>query len=191
MITTIKGVLEAVGPDWVAVAIGGVSLRVSVPSSTVSELGPVGREVRLSTYLQVKDDGLTLFGFSSDEARRMFEMLLSISGVGPRSALNFLSAFATESLASAISSGDVEALSTVPGVGKKTASRIVLELRGKLEIEGIALPDVAGDGEVTAALMALGYTTAEARAAISGLTTDGDMPLEERVRMALQRMVTS
>lgn len=191
MITSVKGVLEAVGPDWVAVAIGGVSLRVSVPTSTVGELGPVGREVRLSTYLQVKDDGLALFGFSNDEARRMFEMLLSISGVGPRSALNFLSAFATESLASAISSGDVEALSRVPGVGKKMASRIVLELKGKLEIEGIALPDVADDGEVTAALMALGYTAAEARVAISGLTTDGDVPLEERVRMALQRMAIS
>ncbi len=187
MISSIKGILEATGPDWVVVAVGGVSLRVSVPSPTVEALGPTGGRVRLSTYLQVKEDGLSLFGFSSDEARRVFEMLLGISGVGPRSALTLLSAFSPESLASAIASGDVDALSRAPGLGRKTASRIVLELKGKLE-EWAVPSGVPGDDEAVVALMALGYTASEARAAVSGLSKEGDLPLEERVRMALQHL---
>ena len=187
MIAGVRGHLEAAGPDWVIVAVGGVSLKLFAPSSTIEGLGAIGGRVHLYTHLQVKEDDLSLYGFSSDEARSMFETLLSISRVGPRLALSLLSTFAPESLASAIASSDVDSLSRVPGLGRKTASRIVLELRGKLE-EWVAPLGIPAGDEAAAALMALGYSPAEVREAMSSLPKDGDPSLEERVRLALQRL---
>ena len=188
LISSITGTLEANGSDWVDVAVGGITLRVSVPSSTAERLGPKGERVRLFTSLQVRQDSLMLLGFASEEARVAFEALIGISGVGPRLALSISSWLAPESLAAAVSSGDVEALSAVPGVGKKTAGRIVLELKGKLDGEW-AMPAVSGaDTEVIGALTALGYTSAEAREAVASLAPGNGTSLEDRVLQALQRM---
>ncbi len=189
MISSLRGTLEAIGPDWIALAVGGVSLKVHVPSSTIETLGPVGTKVRLFTHLQVREDALNLYGFSSNEARSMFEVFLGIRGVGPRLALKLLSFFTPESLAATIASGDIDALSRIPGLGKKTASRIVLELKGKLD-EWALLSGAPADDETAAALIALGYGLAEVRDAISGLPSDGDTPLEERIRLALQRLAS-
>ena len=188
LISSIKGTLEGVGVDWADVAVGGVTFRASVPASTVERLGPIGNEVVLLTSLQVREDSITLFGFHSQEARLAFEALIGISGVGPRVALSVLSRFSPEALAMAVGSGDTTAFNRVPGVGKKTAGRIVLELKGKLEGEWAVPSMVGGDGEVIEALTSLGYTVSEAREAALSLSPDNSASLEEKVRQALQRL---
>ena len=143
MISSVKGTLEAKGPDWVDIAVGGVTLRLSVPAPTADELDSFGSVVSLFTSLQVREDSLNLYGFGSTEARSAFETLIGVNGIGPRVALSVLSRFTPDDLARAIESADTDAFATVPGIGKKTASRIVLELRGKLDISALA-PAVGG-----------------------------------------------
>ena len=187
MISSIQGTLEAIGPDWADVSVGGVTFRVNVPGSMVDQLGPRGSDVRMFTHLQVREDSLTLFGFITEEARLAFETLVGVNGVGPRLALAVLSRFAPDSLAVAVDSGDTDALSSVPGVGKKTASRILLELRGKLGLDwaGAASPERS---ELVDALTALGYTTSEAQTAASSVPSGDSLSLEDKLRIALQRM---
>ena len=176
---------------------GSVVLRAQVPSSTADALGNAGADVRLHTQLYIKDDLVVLYGFSSAEALHLFQVLNGVSGIGPRTALALLSRLGVGPLAEAVATGDVAALSRVPGVGRKSAGRLVLELRGKLPdldtADGTTLAQRGGDADVVAALMALGYTAGEARAAASadGKGTGAEdlpMPLEERVRRALQRL---
>ncbi|MFQ5861270.1 MAG: Holliday junction branch migration protein RuvA [Dehalococcoidia bacterium] len=190
MITGVRGVLEARGPDWVQVRVGGVLLQVYVPVTTTEELGLPGQQVELHTHLQVRDDTLVLYGFASPEGLHLFQMLTGVSGVGPRLALALLSAMRPEELAVTIAAGEVQNLSRVPGVGKRTAERIVLELSGRLAKEVAELPVAAGtgDGDVVAALMALGYSASEARQAAAAAGSPTDAALEERVRQALQRL---
>ena len=191
MIAAVKGTLEYRGDEWIVIQVGGaVSLRVFVPATTLEHLPPSGQQVHLYTHLHVREDELTLYGFATEEARRLFEMLLGVAGVGPKVALGVLSALNPEAVALAIASGDVDALSAAPGVGRKTAGRIILELRGKLEQEWgpIAVATASpGQSDVLRALLALGYTPGEARQALTG-EDRADLPLEERVRRALQRM---
>lgn len=191
MIVSVRGVLEAVGPDWVHLQIGGVTLQVFVPASAIGELGPIGSQLRLFTHLRLRDDQPFLYGFPTAPALEMFLILTSVTGVGPRLSLALLSALGAVGLHQAIVSGDVVALTSAPGVGRRTASRIVLELKGKLEGYQ-AGPDKSGfpardDAEVIAALTALGYSTNEARRAVSNLAQDPDQTLEDRVRLALQQ----
>ena len=190
MIRSVRGALEAVGPGWAIVNVGGVGLQVFVPATALTTLGPVGSQVSLHTHLAVREGDLTLYGFPTTEALRLFEMFLDVSGVGPRNALGLLSAMTPEALGHAIITEDIRTLSSAPGVGKKTAARIILEVRGKLE-ESWSTPApvaVGGDGDVLAALMALGYTGAEARTAMAALPADGSLTTEERVRQVLQSM---
>ena len=165
---------------------GGVTLRVSVPDPAA--LGRVGDRVHLFTTLQLREDSLTLFGFPTEEARSAFEALVGVNGVGPRLALSVLSTLSAESLALAISSGDPDAFKGVPGVGTKTASRIVLELKGKLDFGVVAVPELDGNRDLVDALTALGCTLPEAMAAISSLPRGEAMSLEEKVRFCLQQM---
>ena len=188
LITSIRGSLEGVGADWADVAVGGVTFRVNVPSSCLDSLGAVGRPVRLFTSLQMRGESLSLYGFSTEDSRGAFEVLLGINGVGPRLALSVLSRFTADTLAVAVASGDVKAFSAVPGVGAKTAGRIVLELKGKLEFSLDARPEALGDTEAIDALTALGYSFSEAREAILSISPDDSMTVEERVMAALQRM---
>jgi Holliday junction DNA helicase RuvA len=188
LISSIKGTLEGVGPAWADISVGGVTLRVNVPASLIERLGQIGGHVRLFTSLQVREDSLTLFGFPTEEARQSFEKLLEVNGVGPKVALGVLSRLTPEALATAVSLGDIDAFSGVPGVGKKTASRIVLELKGKLDETWLAAVAAGGDDEVLQALTALGYTASEARRALSALPNDSSLSLEDKVRLALQQM---
>jgi Holliday junction DNA helicase RuvA len=188
LITSINGNLEGVGPDWADVSVGGVTFRVNVPATLVDQLGKIGDRVRLFTSLQMRADSLTLYGFTAEDARRAFEVLLGINGVGPRVALSVLSRFTADALAVAVASGDTDAFGGVPGVGKKTASRIVLELKGKLDGGLVIHAEAMGDGDIVEALTALGYTVYEAREAASSLAPGDKMPLEDKVRLALQRM---
>lgn len=189
LISSIRGGIESVGPDWVDVAVGGITLRLSVPGSTAERMVRLSGEVRLFTSLQVRDDSLSLYGFSTEEERLAFEVLIGISGVGPRVALSVLSRFTPSELAAAVSAGDADAFTAVPGVGKRTASRILLELKGKLEGDwAVPAEAVAGQGQVIEALTALGYSAAEAREAAAALPRGDSLSLEEKLREALQRM---
>ncbi len=188
MITSVRGSLEKVGPAWAEIALGGVTVRVNVPPSEVERLGGLGDQVRLFTSLQVREDSLALYGFLTEEARQAFEALLGVNGIGPKLALSVLSALTPDELASAVASEDADAFKGIPGVGKKTASRIILELKGKLGKDWTVEPAVAGQGEVIEALTALGYTLSEAREAVSNLPAAAPMTLEEKVRLALQHI---
>ena len=188
MITSLEGTHVSSGVDWVDVTVWGVTLRVHVPQPVVERLGPTGEKIRLFTHLQSKDDGLTMFGFLTEESRSAFEALISVNGVGPRSALSVLSRLSPESLALAVASANMDMFKGIPGVGAKTAARITLDLKGKLDQSLAVTSDAWEDGEVVDALIALGYTVAEATAAISSLPPDGKISLEEKVRLSLQRM---
>ncbi len=188
MISAIKGILEAKGQDWVQVQVGGaVSFQVQVPSSLRENLGEVGDEVYLHTQLQIRDDKAEMYGFGTSDALQLFNLLNSVSGIGPRIALTILSDLGPRSLVSAIVSENVGALSGVSGVGARTAGRIVLELKGKVTqvVEGEldAVPD--RDGDVIAALTALGYSANEARRAVANLDRSPDSTVEDRIRQAL------
>jgi Holliday junction DNA helicase RuvA len=191
MIIALEGILESRGLDVAVVRIGSLSLEVRVPSSTLSRLGAVGDRVYVHTHLYLREDNIAIYGFASAEELGLFKHLISVSGIGPKAALGLLSMFSPDQLASAIISGNVDLISQVPGIGKKTAGRIVLELKGKLE-KGwgeIVVPAlVQEDADVVAALTSLGYSLREATQAVSSLPASKGMDLEERVRLALQRL---
>jgi Holliday junction DNA helicase RuvA len=150
----------------------------------------VGGEAHLLTHLSIRDDQAVLYGFTSSAALGLFLMLLGVSGVGPRTALALLSTLGVAALQRAIAAEDISALSAAPRVGRRTAGRIVLELKGKVELgDADAASAPAGDDtQVIAALLALGYSTSEARRAVDGLEKSPDSTLEDRIRLALQRL---
>ena len=183
-----QGPIESVGPETVNVRVGGISIQVNVPASTARDVGAAGDYVRLFTCLQVREDNLTLYGFTSEDARLAFEALIGVSGVGPRVALNVMSAMTPGALAVAVGAADTDAFVAVPGVGKRTAGRIILDLRGKLADNLLAGESAIPDGDALDALTALGYSVMEARAALAAIGPAGSAPVEERVRLALQRI---
>lgn len=189
MIVGVRGILEATGPDWVHLQVGGVTLQIFVPAAAIGALGPPGVQVHLFTHLRIRDDQPVLYGFPTSAALGLFQVLMGVSGVGPRHSLALLSSLGEAGLQQAIATGDIAALSSVTGVGRRTAGRLVLELKGKLELEPTA--DLAGqlndDADVIAALTALGYSTTEARRAVNGVDKSPDLTLEDRIRLALQQ----
>lgn len=189
MIVGVRGILEAVGLDWVHLQVGGVTLQVFVPEASIGELGPIGGQVSLYTHLRMRDEQPILFGFTSAASLQLFLLLNGVSGVGPRLALALLSRLGSASLQQAIVSGDVAALASATGVGGRTASRIVLDLKGKVEAEepGILAGQSSDDADVISALTALGYSTNEARRAVSNLARSPELTLEDRIRLALQQ----
>lgn len=188
LISSVRGRLEAAGPDWADLAIGGITLRVSVPSSSIESLGSPGDQVRLFTSMQVREDSMSLYGFQTADARATFETLIGISGIGPRVALSILSIFTPETLAAAVDAGDIKAFTPVPGVGRRTASRIVLELKGKIEFEPSETGPAAPDPDAIDALTALGYSATEAREAIAAIPRADADSTEDRVRLALAQL---
>ncbi len=192
MISAVEGLLEYRGSDCAVVRVGGVSLRIYVPSSSLDRLGPIGGRVRVHTVLQLKDENLTLYGFEGEQERELFGLLNGVSGVGPRLALAMLSHLSAEELVSTILSGDPEMLTRVPGVGRKTAARLALELKGKLEKGWSDLAAATGaaadNGEIVAALTALGYSAAEALRVVSALPSSPEMDLEEKIKVALRHL---
>jgi len=190
MIATVEGILEYRGHDSVIINVGGIGFRVYVPGSTSNQLGAVKGRVSLYTHLHVREDSISLYGFASSEELTLFRSLISVTGIGAKLALTVLSALNPEQLVMAITSGDIDLLSQTPGIGKKMASRLVVELKGKLEKEWkeVALPLAPGHADVIAALTGLGYSTTEATKAISKLPGSEALTLEEKVRMALQQL---
>jgi len=190
MIAGLKGRIERKLEDAALVDVGGVIYRVNTSRVTLEDVGDAGETVRLFTHLYVREDQFALYGFASQDELRLFETLISVSGVGPRLALAVLSRVRPEALEMAINGENAELLATVPGVGRKTAARLILELRGKLvPASGAAMgaPSRA-DAEVLEALRSLGYTTVEAHGALFRTPRDPAMTVEDRVVAALREL---
>jgi Holliday junction DNA helicase RuvA len=187
MIGRIHGrLLEKTFPQ-VVISCNGVGYEIDVPMSTFYPLPKAGEEVMLFTHLVVREDAHLLFGFLSERERTTFRQLLKISGVGPKVALSVLSGLSVDDLSAAVSGGDSGRLTKIPGVGKKTAERLVLELRDKLPKAVTAVrSDAAQGSDVVNALLALGYNDREAQAVVKQLAPD--IPLTDAIRQALKHL---
>ncbi|GAB4109649.1 MAG: Holliday junction branch migration protein RuvA [Roseiflexaceae bacterium] len=192
MIATLRGILLATAADHAIIETGGIGWLVYLPRQVVAGLGTLGSEVRLFTHLQVREDAMTLYGFATAEQRQLFETLLGVSGVGPKVALSLLGANTPDELKASIAAGDVTRLARTPGIGKKTAERLVLELKGKIDLRGVAVPSgatpaqAALNADLAELLTNLGFSAIEANRAIAALPADAPADLEERLRLALR-----
>ena len=188
MIAGLHGKVEAVGTDWAIINVGGISFQVYMPTSTLASLGAVGKEVKLHTYLQIREDSAALYGFASADELALFQTLISVSGLGPRLALAMLSAMDVEKLTIGIATGSAELLTEIPGIGRKMASRLILELKDKIGAGRVPVPTsqvAAENADIITALTALGYSATEATRAVAALPAS-DLTLEEKVKLALQ-----
>jgi Holliday junction DNA helicase RuvA len=182
MIAAVRGQVIARGADYVVVEVNGVGYKVFVPRH------PTRDEVLLHTYQVVREDGQFLYGFETRDELALFEMLISVSGVGPKAGLAILSVARPAEIAAAIASGDVASLARAPGVGKKTAERLIVDLKGKVAKiggDGAGTP-TAADDDAHAALVALGYTATEAALALRNAPPRDRATTEERVSAALR-----
>lgn len=193
MIASLRGTLAHIGADHLVVETGGVGWLVYAPRTVLGGVGAVGESVFLHTVMIVREDAMNLYGFATTEQRGLFDSLLAVSGVGPKVALALLSSGTPDELRLAIAQGDTARLSRVPGIGKKTAERLVLELKGKIDLKGLPAaaanlpPAVAAvNNELAELLGSLGYSSAEAAAAIAAMPADAPQTLEERLRLALR-----
>ena len=190
MISSLLGELQQKEDNALVIAVGGVGLRVNVPKGLADKL-TVGDKVFVHTHLIVRENELSLYGFESAEDRKLFTTLLGVDGVGPKVALSVLSTLTLDAIQRAIFSDEPDLLSRVPGVGKKTAQKMALYLKDRLK-PADALARVASmsdvDGEVLAALTALGYSVVEAQSAIQSIAKDAPQDVEERLRLALQNL---
>ncbi|UCD53793.1 MAG: Holliday junction branch migration protein RuvA [Dehalococcoidia bacterium] len=189
MIAGLQGKLESLGSDYAIINVNGIAFLVYMPTSGLSSLGKIGEEVKIHTYFHLREDNAALYGFTSADELRLFQTLLGVSGLGPKLALAMLSAMSPDKLVMAIAGGSADLLTAVPGVGKKVAERVVLELRDKI---GVGWMTTAGvqvaeeNAEVLAALISLGYSVTEASRAVATLPPDPELSLEEKVKLALQ-----
>ncbi len=192
----IKGEITETEPNAVIIECGGIGYRASVSAQTLSHCCRASGIVKLYTYLNVREDGMDLFGFADIEELTAFRLLISVSGVGPKAAISILSIFTPEKFALAVRTEDVHALSKASGVGAKTAARIVLELRDKvakhLDVSETSVSPSGQDlrgklDEAQNALLVLGYTRAEAQAALRGIDSNAD--LETIIRLALSKLM--
>ncbi|MBR5793030.1 MAG: Holliday junction branch migration protein RuvA [Ruminiclostridium sp.] len=195
----LKGVVGHVAPNLAVIDCGGVGYACRTTSYTLSAL-QVGEKAKLFTHLNVREDAMELYGFSTENECNCFRLLIGVSGVGPKAALSILSSTTPEGLATSIITGNEKALTVAPGIGKKIAQRIILELKDKLAKgqlpaaeesfggSGVTVIPQDKTSEASAALAVLGYNPAEINAALKGLDLDA-LSLEEIVRQALRKMV--
>lgn len=190
MIAIVRGPLRAHGPDHLVLEVGGIGLRIRVTSLVATQHNTPGEPVELHTHLHVRENELTLYGFSNPQDRKLFETLISVSGVGPRLALALLGGVPSETLHRAVAQNLPDLLIHVPGVGKKTAQRLILELKGKLadrEFDEEMAPQPA-DTDTISALTALGYSISEARQALQAIPDRQNMSLDEIILNALRQL---
>jgi len=188
MIAGLHGKLESLGDDGAVIDVNGIAFQVYMPTSALAALGKVGDEVSIHTHLHLREDNITLYGFASPEELRLFQTMLGVSGLGPKLALAMLSAMSPDKLVMAIAGGNADLLKAVPGVGKKVAERVILELKDRIGAGWITAPGVEiaeGNTEVAAALTSLGYSATEAAQAVVSLPHDPGLSLEERIKLAL------
>jgi holliday junction DNA helicase RuvA len=197
MIGRLRGTLISKQPPSLLIEAGGVGYEVDAPMSTIYDLPATGQEVILLTHYAVREDGVSLYGFLRETERAMFRNLLKVSGIGAKIALAVLSGVSTEELSRLVHAGDVVALTKIPGIGKKTAERMVVELRDRVDATGVRLPAASGVaapvdpvGEATVALQQLGYKPPEATRLVSKVAADGDTA-EAIIRKALRAALGS
>lgn len=203
MISQLSGVLIEAVPSAIVIDVHGVGFELGISGTTAASLPPVGEEVRVYTRMVVREDSCTLFGFASKDERTMFDRLVAVSGVGAKLALAILSTFSVGQLYTVVMAEDAKAMATVSGVGKKTAQRLILELKSVFakdkslvaaEVPNVALPlDVAASqassaiDDATAALLSMGFTPAEVTLALEGYDGAG-MRVEDLLGAALRRL---
>lgn len=196
MIYSVNGTVEVIEPNLAVIDCGGVGYACRTTANTISQL-KIGEKAKLLTYLAIREDAAELFGFADTAELSCFKMLISVSGVGPKAALSILSGMTPQSFALCVASGDSKTLTNAPGIGKKTAERIVLELKDKVSkqdvaagVKGSPIPVVAAASntvaEAVSALMVLGYTNSEATNALSGL--DPASPADELIKAGLKKL---
>jgi Holliday junction DNA helicase RuvA len=189
MIASLEGKVASIGGDRAVINVGGIGFTVFMPTSALSALGKPGDDVKVHTHLHVREDNISLYGFGSAEELWLFETLIGVTGLGPRLALAILSALNPEQITMAIATGSTEMLDMIPGIGRKVANRIVLELKEKIGA-GWAIaagaPAAREKTDVLAALTSLGYSASEAVKAVAALPDDPRLNLEDRIKLALQ-----
>ena len=200
MYAYIKGILAEVNTDSIVIENQGIGYQVYVSLQALEELPAIGMEVKVYTYLYVREDAMVLFGFPDREDLKMFQMLLTVSGVGPKGALGILSALSGDDLRFAILSGDSKAIAKAPGIGAKTAQRVILELKDKVSLEDafetktahITGGNVTVNGtvknEAIQALVALGYSSSEAMKTVSQVEISQEHKVEDVLKLALKHM---
>ena len=200
MYAYIKGILAEVNTDSIVIENQGIGYQLYVSLQALEELPAIGMEVKVYTYLHVREDAMVLFGFPDREDLKMFQMLLTVSGVGPKGALGILSALSGDDLRFAILSGDSKAIAKAPGIGAKTAQRVILELKDKVSLEDafetktahIAGGNVTVNGtvknEAIQALVALGVSSSEAMKAVSQVEISQEHKVEDVLKLALKHM---
>lgn len=183
MIGRLRGTLLSRQPPWLLVEVGGVGYELEAPMSTIYDLPATGKEVILLTHYAAKEDSVALYGFGTEAERTLFRQLLKVSGIGAKIALAVLSGASADEFARVVHAGDVTALTRIPGIGKKTAERIVVELRDRIDSPGAAVAGAAivsrgvprdARGEAEVAMQQLGYKPAEAARLVGKAATDGD-----------------
>ena len=193
MIASLHGRLESLGSDSAIINVGGIGFQVYMPTSTLSTLGTIGEEVQLYTHFHLREDNATLYGFASADELRLFQTLISVSGLGPKLALGMFSVMSVDKLTMAIATGSVDLLTIVPGIGKKVANRLILELKEKIGVGWVTTPGVQlaeENTDVLAALTSLGYSVSEASRAVASLPPSSELSLEEKIKLALQYFTT-
>lgn len=198
MIATIKGDVILIGISYIVVECGGIGYQIFV-TNAVLEKAVIGTSLQLYTYLQVKEDGLALFGFFAQDEKKLFEQLLAVSGVGPKAAMAILSFLGADGLRFAVMSSDAKQISKTPGIGAKTAQKIILELRDKVSLEDtlheLSAPKPSTGGALSAAgtdavmaLTALGYSEAEAVGAVKQVEAPEDADSDMLLKLALKKL---
>jgi Holliday junction DNA helicase RuvA len=190
MIASLSGTILKIETSSLIIGVGGVGIRVFVPRTVLEDVGGVGRSLRLHTHLIVREQELSLYGFETEEDLQLFEVLLSVNGVGPKVALSILATLSPELLKSAIMREETAVLQRVPGIGKKTAERIMFQLRDKLDMTQVstAVPLVSDvDADVIDFLTGLGFSIVEAQSALQNIPRD-IKSFDERVQTALQHL---
>lgn len=198
MIGRLRGILVSKQPPWLLVEVGGVGYELEAPMSTIYDLPTTGKEVVLLTHYAVKEDSVALYGFLHEAERTLFRNLQKVSGIGAKIALSVLSGVSTGDFARLVHAGDVAALTKIPGIGKKTAERIVVELRDRVDGASVSLPGSAtttgapldAAGEATVALQQLGYKPAEVTRLVQKVAAEGDSA-EAIIRKALRAALGS
>ena len=186
MITQLEGELVGSGVDWIDLKLVGITVRVFVPENTVDGRNLTDGLLRVYTVFVIKDDSPILYGFKDSETRSVFDSLNKVGGIGPKLALSILSKFDYNSLTVAVETGDVDSLSQVPGVGKRTASRIMLELSGKLQLQSDSDLETAEVESLVQALTSLGYSNSEVFKVINSGNISSLQTVEEKIRACLE-----
>lgn len=200
MISYLKGELAEITEDGIVVDVSGIGWHIFVPGQVLDRLPPIGGTIKIHTYLQVREDAMTLFGFLAKDDLRIFKLLLGVNGIGPKGALAILSVMTTDDLRFAVLGEDAKAIAKTPGIGTKTAQRLILELKDKVSIEDAFVQkeyaqeqqqDSGAKGvknEAVLALTALGYSSSEALKVLSGIEITEDMDVESLLKLALKNM---